>query len=211
MFEDLLTDDLEFYHDKSGVENSKSEFLSSMQNGICNPANTEKIYRYLVPGRSAVFPLYDNGKLYGALQNGTHFFSQKRNITFEESNNSALFSHLWLLENKSWKLKRVLSYNHISKDVQTDTESVSVSMELLESYTGHYVAPKSGDVHIYLNEKDLTLKAGQMNSVIKASSESIFFHQQAPLTFEFITTESGDVEKMIVRENGNIVEEAIKQ
>ncbi len=67
---ELLTDDLEFYHDNSGVSNSKEEFIEAMKSGICRANNPKKVYRFLVEGSLEVFPMYDNGKLYGALQNG---------------------------------------------------------------------------------------------------------------------------------------------
>lgn len=112
----LMFDDLEFYHDKGGVTNSKAEFVSDMVNGLCRPNNPEKIYRFLVEESLEVFPMYNNGKLYGALQNGKHFFSPDKNMTYKNTDNYALFSHLWIIENDEWKLKRVISYNHVSKD-----------------------------------------------------------------------------------------------
>ena len=115
---ELLTDDLEFYHDNSGVSNSKEEFIEAMKSGICRANNPKKVYRFLVEGSLEVFPMYDNGKLYGALQNGKHYFSASNTMTFEESDNYALFSHLWIIENDEWKLKRVISYNHTSKEVK---------------------------------------------------------------------------------------------
>ncbi len=114
--EKIICDDLEFYHDKAGVTNSKEEFVSIMKNGICGDNNTEKVYRFLVEESLEVFPMYNNGELYGALQNGKHFFSTNENMTYEKSDNYALFSHLWIIEKNEWKLKRVLSYNHTSKE-----------------------------------------------------------------------------------------------
>ncbi|MBO3116630.1 nuclear transport factor 2 family protein [Winogradskyella sp. DF17] len=111
----LMTDDLEFYHDKSGVSNSKAEFVEVMQNGLCSKNNPTQIYRHLVSNSLEVFPLYDNGELYGALQNGKHFFSPDKYLSYEKSDNYALFSHLWIIEKGQWKLKRVISYNHASK------------------------------------------------------------------------------------------------
>ncbi len=115
---ELMFDDLEFYHDKGGITKSKEAFVHTMNNGICRPDNPEKVYRFLVEESLEVFPMYNNGKLYGALQNGKHYFSPNPDTTYEQSNNYALFSHLWLLdEDGQWKVKRVISYNHASKDV----------------------------------------------------------------------------------------------
>ena len=114
---ELLTDDLEFYHDKAGITNSKQEFIDQMKSGICRDNNPEKVYRFLVDESLEVYPMYNNGKLYGALQNGKHFFATDEIMTFEKTDNYALFSHLWIIENDKWKLKRVMSYNHVSKEV----------------------------------------------------------------------------------------------
>ncbi|WP_111683636.1 DUF4440 domain-containing protein [Winogradskyella tangerina] len=116
---ELMYDDLEFYHDKGGITNSKEEFVQIMNNGICRANNPEKVYRHLVAESLEVFPMYNNGKLYGALQNGKHFFSTDENTTYKQSNNYALFSHLWIIDDDGqWKIKRVISYNHTSKDVE---------------------------------------------------------------------------------------------
>ena len=115
---EIIADDLEFYHDKGGIINSKEAFINQMKNGLCKSNNPEKTYRFLVNESLEVFPMYNNGELYGALQNGTHFFSPNESMTFEESDNYALFSHLWIIEDKQWKLKRVISYSHTSIDVE---------------------------------------------------------------------------------------------
>lgn len=54
------------------------------------------------------------------------------------------------------------------------------------------------------------MNAGQMKATIYPESEQLFFVEGKPLTFEFIKDEAGKVEKMIVREQGQIVEEAKK-
>ncbi|WP_400078166.1 nuclear transport factor 2 family protein [Winogradskyella sp. R77965] len=114
---ELMTEDLEFYHDKGGITNSKDEFVTTMKNGICRKDNPEKVYRFLVEESLDVFPMYNNGELYGALQNGKHFFSTDASMTYTKSDNYALFSHLWIIEDGEWKIKRVISYNHTSKEV----------------------------------------------------------------------------------------------
>ena len=111
-FENLMSKDLEFYRDKSGTAESLSQFLDVMKNGICNTSNIYKARRELVEGSLEVFPLYDNGVLYGAIQNGEHRFFEKSNDQPEKAGSAAKFTHLWILNNNQWKLKRVLSYDH---------------------------------------------------------------------------------------------------
>ncbi len=58
-----------------------------------------------------VFELKNNSKLYGAIQKGKHTFQQKIDGKMKTVG-IADFTHVWILENTHWKLKRVLSYNH---------------------------------------------------------------------------------------------------
>ena len=41
-FRNLTTEDLEFYHDKAGILNSKEAFVDVMANGICKKDNPHK-------------------------------------------------------------------------------------------------------------------------------------------------------------------------
>lgn len=110
-FQKFTTDDLEFYHDKAGVLNSKEEFIKVMAEGICKKDNPFKSRRELVKNSLQVYPLYNNGKLYAAIQNGSHRFFEKFEGK-EKAGSVAKFSHLWILENNQWKIKRIYSFDH---------------------------------------------------------------------------------------------------
>jgi hypothetical protein len=86
--------------------------MEVMKTGICKPSNTYKARRELIKGSLQVFPLYDNGVLYGAIQTGEHQFFEKNLDQPEKIGSLAKFTHLWILENNVWKLKRILSYDH---------------------------------------------------------------------------------------------------
>lgn len=107
----LTSQDFEFYHDEHGVTDTKNAFVNNI-NGIRDlPFKT---WRILVKESMEVFPLYkDNSQvLYGAIQNGTHDFYQQNEGEDAQKTNTARFTHLWIIENGDWKLKRVLSYDH---------------------------------------------------------------------------------------------------
>lgn len=107
----LLADDLEFYHDQGGILKTKKTFIENFKNGICgNPDFRSR--RVLIVGSLEVFPLYNNGVLYGAIQKGIHKFFEKPKDKPEVAGSIAKFTHLWLLEGESWVLKRALSYDH---------------------------------------------------------------------------------------------------
>ncbi|MCD6064045.1 MAG: beta-lactamase [Flavipsychrobacter sp.] len=109
-FEKLVSENFEFYHDEAGIMSSKAAFIASIKDGICKLPY--KPQRQLNEGSLEVFPLTKNGKLYGAIQNGTHSFYAIEKDKPERLTSTALFTHVWLLENGSWRLGRSLSYNH---------------------------------------------------------------------------------------------------
>ena len=107
----LISTDFEFYHDEHGITETKSGFLTNI-NGIRElPFKT---WRTLVDSSMEVFPLYKENSqvLYGAIQNGVHNFYQQNDGKEARKTNIARFTHLWIIENGDWQLKRVLSYDH---------------------------------------------------------------------------------------------------
>jgi len=109
--ENLIDEDLEFYHDQGGITDSKKEFIEGMKGFVNLPY---KPIRELEKGSLEVFPLYNNGVLYGAIQKGVHHFYGLEKDKPKYLTSSAKFTHLWILKEGEWQLKRVLSYDHQS-------------------------------------------------------------------------------------------------
>jgi hypothetical protein len=107
----LACTDFEFYHDEHGITETKSDFVKSIGGLKDLPFKT---WRTLVKGSMEVFPLYKDNKqvLSGAIQNGTHDFYQQIEGEKARKTNTARFTHLWIIEDGNWKLKRVLSFDH---------------------------------------------------------------------------------------------------
>jgi hypothetical protein len=95
----LVTDDLEFYHDKTGLAVGKQVFLDAIKKNICG-----KVTRELVQGSLEVYPLHG----YGAVEIGVHRFHHPGNSDVGE----AKFIHLWQYKDGAWKITRVISYDH---------------------------------------------------------------------------------------------------
>jgi len=117
-FENLLSDNFEFYHDKDSISD-KALFLHNLKKGLCGSIGTYQSRRYLVPNSTEIYPLYKKGILYGAMQMGIHQFYEKStdkngNLADAKENfgSTARFTHVWLLNNGIWKLKRSFSYDH---------------------------------------------------------------------------------------------------
>lgn len=109
-FENLISDDFEFYHDKSGITASKAAFIAGIRDGLCKMDYKAK--RELVVNSLEVYPLENNGVLYGAIQTGIHRFYEVKDIKPDQLTSVAKFTHVWLLVNGEWKLGRGLSYDH---------------------------------------------------------------------------------------------------
>ncbi|RDV15429.1 DUF4440 domain-containing protein [Pontibacter diazotrophicus] len=110
-FENLLSNNLEFLHDKDGISDKK-EFLSNLKNGLCGSPDKYQSRRELIKSSTEIYPLYKNDTIYGAIQNGTHRFYETIGGKKESFASSAKFSNVWLLESGQWKLSKSLSFDH---------------------------------------------------------------------------------------------------
>lgn len=110
-FEKLLSENFEFFHDKSGISDRK-KFLTDLKNGLCKSQETYQSRRELITEKTLIFPLYNQGELYGAIQYGEHRFYEKMEGKAEQYASTAKFTHVWIIEDGKWKLKSGLSYDH---------------------------------------------------------------------------------------------------
>ena len=113
--EQLMSEDLEFYHDQGGLTISRAANIEEMRKGLCSTSEN-KYLRELVKGSLEVYPLKDGKQIYGAIQMGIHRFYFNNNGKKGEFESIARFTHVWTLVEGKWQLKRVLSYNHSGKD-----------------------------------------------------------------------------------------------
>ncbi|MEY3198631.1 MAG: peptidase family [Bacteroidota bacterium] len=109
-FENLVSENFEFYHDHGGITSSKAAFISGIQNELCKLAYKPK--RVLAENKMEVYPLEKNGILYGAIQTGSHNFYAIDDNKSEYLTSVAKYTHVWILENGDFKLSKGLSYDH---------------------------------------------------------------------------------------------------
>jgi len=95
----LISDDIEFYHDKGGLSTSKKDIIDGLKNNICG-----KVTRELVKGSIEVYPINN----YGAVQIGLHKFHNNQEKPGTPSN-AGKFIHTWHYKNGNWKLTRIIS------------------------------------------------------------------------------------------------------
>ncbi|REC44195.1 serine hydrolase domain-containing protein [Chryseobacterium pennipullorum] len=107
----VLSDHLEFYHDKDGISDKK-KFMDDFKNGLCKAPGSFKYRRLLIGKSMEIHPMYKDEKIYAVIQNGDHLFYEKEGSLPEKLVGFAKFSNVWTLEHSEWKLTRSLSFNH---------------------------------------------------------------------------------------------------
>ncbi len=96
----MVSDDLEFYHDQTGLTVGKAPFLAAIKQNICG-----KVQRSLIEDTLEVYPL----KGYGAVELGIHRFHHPND---PGNIGDAKFVTIWHDDNGVWQVARVISYEH---------------------------------------------------------------------------------------------------
>ena len=108
--EKTIDNNLKFYHDNGGFQDKKL-FLERTKQNLCSNPNQKPI-RKVIESSLKVFPLYDNGNLYGAIQTGEHqFFTREKNKE-DVLGGQAKFTSVWTKKDGNWIMSDVLSYDH---------------------------------------------------------------------------------------------------
>jgi len=107
---DLVSDDLEFYHDRGGLTATRTAFVADYAKG-CEAKKAPDAWRSrreLVPGSMRVYAIPG----VGAVKEGSHLFYERQGDGPETLVGRARFSMLWRLENGHWRLARAFSIDH---------------------------------------------------------------------------------------------------
>ena len=108
----MVTDDLEFFHDKHGrTASSGAEFIASIR-AKCEGQRDGSNFlsrRELVHAGLETWPLPG----YGAMQVGEHRFHALEQGQPDRLVETGRFTHVWKNEDGRWRLARVLSYDHV--------------------------------------------------------------------------------------------------
>lgn len=101
-FNSMFTEDLEFYHDKGGL----TDYIHTIDALEGNCERKPGLKRTLVPGSMEVYPIGD----YGAVQIASHRFCHVENG--REHCGTFKFVHVWKNDKDTWRISRVISYDH---------------------------------------------------------------------------------------------------
>lgn len=105
-----VDDNLKFYHDNGGFQDKKL-FLERTKQNICGNPNQKPI-RKVIESSLEVFPLYNNGELYGAIQSGEHRFYIREKGKQDALGGQAKFTTVWTKKDGNWMMSDILSYDH---------------------------------------------------------------------------------------------------
>lgn len=120
--ENHIADDLKFYHDQSGFQD-RNAFFENTRKYICGNSKSKPI-RQVDTTSLEVFPLYNNGELYGVIQKGIHHFYLREDGKKDIWTSTAKFTSVWVLENEIWKISDVLSYDHQDPDIDKPKDQI---------------------------------------------------------------------------------------
>lgn len=182
--DELVSADMEFFHDKGGIDDSKPSFMAGLKQNLCSTGKSQA-HRILDKNSLEVFPLYKGRELYGAIQKGIHFFGLTQ----------ARFTHLWLLEKEEWKLSRVLSYDH--KEVRRATydglDFIEINPHLLQRYLGEYQFSPEFVLSIEKEGDQLFGNADGQKVPIKAYAQDGFLSTDKSTKLDFELNDQGQV------------------
>jgi len=103
-YRNFLTNDFEFYHDLGGLHYLDEEMQSIRE--MC--ARNSHIRRELLKNTLEIHKLGETG----ALEIGIHRFYHTNPGQAEHISGTYKFIHVWQQKDKTWKLSRVISYDH---------------------------------------------------------------------------------------------------
>jgi CubicO group peptidase (beta-lactamase class C family) len=172
-FENLLSNNFEFYHDKDSIQD-KALFLKNIRKGLCGATKTYQARRDLVEGSTEIYPLAKNGVLYGALQIGIHQFFEPSPGQKDKFGSTARFTHVWILENGVWKLRRSFSYDHQESNTAGTKSSIFDNDAEIEKWLKQNNVPTLG-IGVINNGKLQQIKVfGELKKGVTAPYNTIW-------------------------------------
>lgn len=189
-----LTEDVEFYHDMTGLTRTRAGVVASLVNGPCGTPGLH-MRRELVGPTAHYQPVPGHG----AMWSGDHLFYARKGDAAERPATHARFMVIWRDVAGQWQMSRVISYDHQPIPYTPPSSALTLPPETLKSYTGHYRTDK-GDIDVSLESGSLVLRSGTLRVTLAASAPDHFFAPERDL--EFVFSPTGSPTTIEVREAG---------
>jgi CubicO group peptidase (beta-lactamase class C family)/ketosteroid isomerase-like protein len=194
----FFTDDVEFYHDITGLTRSRDAVVASMMKGPCGTPGLH-MRRAIVASSVKFNPVPG----FGAVLVGQHLFYERHGDGPEKPATLASFMIVWKLQSGRWLMTRIVSYDHQPVPYTPPSARIAVPPGVLERYVGTYHTAGSGDIDVTLEDGGLKLHSGGLRVTLAASAPDRFFALERDLRFTF--SETADSFALAVEENGAIV------
>lgn len=191
-----FTDDVEFYHDKTGLTAGRAAVVKSMIDGPCGDPSHLRMRREAVADSERFTPLAGGF----AMLSGEHRFLASRDGGDFRHETIADYVELWQQTAAGWQMRRVVSYDH-----RPDTpllRPVPVAATALDALAGSYSGDASGVIVVKMAGDHLTLRSGNARFDLVPLGGGVFGVADRWLTFTF------DGERLVVREEGKVVASA---
>ena len=209
-FQNFLSEDVEFYHDKGGLTLGTENLSASFKKNLCSNENF-RLRRDAVAGTVKVFPLQKSNVIYGAIISGEHVFYILEKGKKERLDGLARFTHVWMLKDSVWKMNRILSYDHGPAPYINKRKEIKLSTETLNQFVGEYKGAETRKLIVQKENDLLAILNKNKKAILYPEAQNLFFMKERDLAFEFITTGVKKVYKLLIRENGELVEELTLQ
>ncbi|KAF1717147.1 DUF4440 domain-containing protein [Pseudoxanthomonas yeongjuensis] len=202
----LFTDDVEFYHDRTGLTSSRAAVIDSLRKGPCADPRM-RLRREAVEGSLRFHPLAGGY----ALLSGTHRFYVNEAGKPEHLDGQAEFTNLWQSVDGQWRMRRVFSYAHGPAPYVPPASHLALPATALAAFAGRYRGDHVGGITVAVDGDGLKFTAGTLVVHLHAESPTRFFALEKDLRFEFIADAGKqDVPALTVYENGAVAETAMR-
>lgn len=195
----LLTEDVEFYHDKTGLTVSRQGVLDSLRKGPCaDPAM--HLRREAVPGSVTFHPLAGGF----ALLTGSHRFVVEKDGQAPYVDGQAEFAAVWQWTGGQWRMRRILSYDHAPVPYVPPSSRLALTPAQARRCIGRYRTGQTGDLTVTAEGDHLRLVAGSLSVTLLPMTADRFAARERDLQFEFDTGARADgrAASVIVYEHG---------
>ncbi len=193
-----FTQDVEFYHDRTGLTVGRPAVVKSMIDGPCGDPAHIRMRREAVADGERFAPLAGGF----AMLSGRHRFLASRNGGDFGHETIADYVELWQKTGSGWQMRRVISYDH-RPDVP-DLRPVEMPRAAQAALTGSYTGNASGPIVVTMAGDHLRAASGKAIFDLVPLGGTVFGVADRWLSFTF---DSGD---LVVREEGKIVARAHK-
>jgi hypothetical protein len=202
---DLLTQDVEFYHDQTGLTVSRAAVVESLRIGPCGDPKS-RLRRELVGGTLQFHPLAGGY----ALLCGHHRFYVTQPGKEERMSSQAEFATIWKLDHGHWRMHRILSFAHGPAPYTPPKPALRLPASTLDKYAGRYDSERIGQITVARDGDHLKLTAGSVVATLYPETRTRFFAVEKDLRFDFELAATGAVQALAVYENGAVTERALR-